>query len=205
MGNLGNLEIVLFAYDDGDVMAYYTHAIARCIAAGGDHGRSSSRGRARAAHPKPFLHDNVGKSAWGLAVHEQSRLIAVGSNLHEVTVFAFAVARDKAADESLPVQGPAALQRYFRKRTRTWRITLPLGPQGSNIPNLDFVDDEAGEAEKVVAVDIYGQAWILDIWEVGSCPVRWRDYTIRDRMHTKYGVPLSCRRPGRLGLTGLQL
>jgi len=36
-----------------------------------------------------FFHENVGKTAWGLAIHEKSRLIAVSSNLREVTVFCF--------------------------------------------------------------------------------------------------------------------
>ncbi|KXX80121.1 hypothetical protein MMYC01_204328 [Madurella mycetomatis] len=191
VGNLGNLEIVLFAYDDGDVTAYYTHAITRCIAANSDHAHAHGRGHSRTAHPKPFFHDNVGMSAWGLAVHEQSRLIAVGSNLHEVTVFAFAVSRNRATIKSPEVgKSPSAppdraaleLQRHFQSRTRTWRITLPLGRQGSNIPNLAFVDDEAGEADKVVAVDIYGNAWLLDIWRIGACPVHWPDYPVRDRM-----------------------
>ncbi|GAB1310082.1 CRT10-domain-containing protein [Madurella fahalii] len=196
VGNLGNLEIVLFAYDDGDVTAYYTHAIARCIAANSDHGHAPGRGHSRAAHPKPFFHDNVGKSAWGLGVHERSRLIAVGSNLHEVTVFAFAVSDNKVtirspeADHSPSVlndQTALELQRHFQSRTRTWRITLPLGPQGNNIPNLAFVDDEAGEADKVVAVDIYGNAWLLDIWKIGAVPVHWPDYPVRDRMQGSRG------------------
>ena len=36
-----------------------------------------------------FFHENVGKTAWGIAIHEKSRLIAVSSNLREVTVFCF--------------------------------------------------------------------------------------------------------------------
>lgn len=36
-----------------------------------------------------FFCENVGISAWGLAVHSASRLIAVSSNHHEITVFAF--------------------------------------------------------------------------------------------------------------------
>lgn len=34
-----------------------------------------------------FFLENVGDSAWGLAIHEKSRLIAVSSNKKEVTVF----------------------------------------------------------------------------------------------------------------------
>ncbi|KAJ4290697.1 hypothetical protein N0V88_006445 [Collariella sp. IMI 366227] len=89
VGNLGDLEIVLFAYDDGDVAAYYTHAIVRWIKTKGGHVRSPSGLHTRPlGHPKPMFHENVGSSAWGLAVHEKSRLIAISSNLHQVTVFA---------------------------------------------------------------------------------------------------------------------
>lgn len=36
-----------------------------------------------------FFHENVGCSVWGLAIHAQSRMIAVSSNLKQVTVFSF--------------------------------------------------------------------------------------------------------------------
>ena|SRR6187402_10462 len=50
-----------------------------------------------------FFHENVGSSAWGLGIHQASRLIAVGSNLREVTVFSHAsreyqVGIDEASD-----------------------------------------------------------------------------------------------------------
>jgi hypothetical protein len=198
VGNLGNLEIVLVGYDDGDVAAYYTHAIVRCLKATSDQSRGTGACRARQTlHPKPFFHENVGKSAWGLAIHEQSRLIAVGSNLHEVTVFAFAVNRNKAAvkfpevDNSPRVatgQTALELQKQFQSRTRTWRITLPLGHTGNNIPNLDFIDDEAGEADKVAAIDIAGSVWILDIWKIGALPIHWRDDPDTDLTPGMYGI-----------------
>ena len=187
VGNLGNLEIVLMAYDDGDVIAYYTHAIARCIKGSGDHPRGASACNTRpTTHVKPFFHDNVALTAWGLAIHSQSRLIAVGSNYHEVTVFAFAVSRSNVAvpdteevvDDSPAVasgQTALELEKHYRSRTRTWKITLPLGPSGHNVPNLDFVDDAIGEADKVAAIDIWGNVWLLDIWKVGSVPIQWQD------------------------------
>jgi hypothetical protein len=176
VGNLGDLEIVLFAFDDGDVAAYYTHSIARCIRANNANqmargGSPTSRGHLQ---PSLFFHENVLKSAWGLAIHSQSRMIAVGSNLHEVTVFAFALtmtptsngAGFPAADNSPTLPRGEALkkERRFPTRTTTWRIVLPLGPYGSNIPNLAFVDDEKGDADKIAAIDILGNIWFLDIW-----------------------------------------
>ncbi len=191
VGDLGDLEIVLFGYDDGDVAAYYTHAIVRCIKVHGDQTRGPCASPIRqVAHPKPFFHENVGKSAWGLAIHGQSRLIAVSSNLHEVTVFAFALSHANVAvkfpevDDSPGLgcgQTAFALQRHFLSRTRTWRVILPLGRAANNIPNITFADDEAGEAEKVVAVDIVGNAWLLDIWKIGALPIRWPDTNARDQ------------------------
>ncbi|KAL2261717.1 hypothetical protein VTK26DRAFT_3515 [Humicola hyalothermophila] len=185
VGNLGDLEIVLMAYDDGDVIAYYTHAIVRCIKANSDHLRGTSACYTRpATHLKPCFHENVGISAWGLAIHEQSRLIAVGSNHHEVTVFALAVSHSGVAVELPEVdrsplvpsgQTALELEKHFRSRTRTWKITLPLGPTGHNIPNIDFINDEDGEAERVAAIDIFGTVWLLDIWKIGTMPIRWRD------------------------------
>ncbi|KAL2023449.1 hypothetical protein VTK56DRAFT_2445 [Thermocarpiscus australiensis] len=190
VGNLGDLEIVLFAYDDGDVAAYYTHTIVRCIRANTSQARGPAGGQGRhATHPKPFFHENVGRSAWGLAVHERSRLIAVGSNLHEVTVFAFAVTHNRVpvkfpevdnSPKTMCGQTALELQKHFQSRTRTWRIILPLGRAGNNIPNLTFVDDEAGEADKVAAIDILDNVWLLDIWRIGVFPVQWPNFPDRD-------------------------
>lgn len=36
------------------------------------------------------------------------------------------------------------------------RLSLPLGPSGSNIPSIDFVSDENGEASVVLASDVNG-------------------------------------------------
>ncbi|KAK4153403.1 hypothetical protein C8A00DRAFT_15379 [Chaetomidium leptoderma] len=191
VGNLGALEIVVLAYDDGDTIAYYTHSIVRCIRANSDQvrGPGASPGR-QGAHLKPFFHENVGKTAWGLAIHEQSRLIAVSSNLHEVTVFAFALSHVSAAvkipelefSPTLPCGKRAfELQRHIQSRTRTWRIILPLGRGGNNIPNISFLDDDAGDAERVVAIDIGGTVWLLDIWRIGTLPIRWPDSDAREQ------------------------
>jgi hypothetical protein len=177
VGDLGNMEILLLAFDDGDVVAYYTHLIAHAVGIGKG-GVSQSAGATRATPMRPFFHDNVGLSAWGLAIHKQSELFAVGSNKHEVTVFAFAT-RDKekkseTRDEFSPKvwsgQTALELERHFRSRTRTWRIVLPLGVEGHNVPSIAFCDDERGNADKVVAVDVRGNTWILDIWKIGGFP-----------------------------------
>lgn len=40
---------------------------------------------------KRILFRNVDKSAWGIAIHKEARLIAVSANTHKITVFAFAL------------------------------------------------------------------------------------------------------------------
>lgn len=179
MGSLGDVEIVAFAYDDGDVAAYYTHMIVHHISSTDESGRRPPIPSTQLT-PQPFFHDNVGVSAWGLAIHTKSRLIAVSSNKHEVTVYAFALTRaparsvDSQEPEGSPLtwsgQTAVELEKHVQSRTRTWKIVLPLGINGNNIPSIAFVEDGQGYAEKVAAQDIYGQTWLLNIWKIGAQP-----------------------------------
>ncbi|KAK3394458.1 hypothetical protein B0H63DRAFT_444614 [Podospora didyma] len=153
----GHLEVVLFAYDDGDVGAYYTHVIARCIQANQEQPRDGLPFHRQV--PKEFFHENVGLSAWGLALHEKSRLIGVSTNRHEVVVFAFAMNRrspqrseSPSVDDSPNLECGLTclrLEKHLQARTRSWRIVLPLGRDGHNIPSISFCDDEAGYADKI--------------------------------------------------------
>jgi hypothetical protein len=81
------------------------------------------------------------------------------------------------------------LEKECKSRTTTWRIVLPLGRSGTNIPNVAFLDNEAGEADKIVAIDIAGSAWLLDIWTLGSPPVRWPHPSSRERHLPEYESP----------------
>jgi hypothetical protein len=103
VGELGYQEVLVVSRDNGDVQAWYTATIAEYIQTrwGSQHVREDRDQRngpvqqahmvPRQPHPRHFFSENVGASAWGLAVHKKSRLIAVSSNSHEVTVFAFAL------------------------------------------------------------------------------------------------------------------
>jgi hypothetical protein len=183
VGQLGNLEILLMCFDDGDVVAYYTHHIAEYvreyIARMLRAAPHTQAGLASSPEPGPFFHDSVGKSAWGLAIHAKSRLIAISSNLAEVTVFAFALQNSRSTPQlsaeteiNWPPNGvwdgPRAcmLESLMRSRDRSWRIVLPLPTTGSNVPSISFFDDKDGNAECVVAADILRQLWMLRIWKV---------------------------------------
>ncbi|RGP67271.1 crt10 protein [Fusarium longipes] len=168
IGFLGDEEIVLACYDDGDVVAYYTKALAKQI--------FTCRDTADALHktktaPKQFFHENVGISAWGLAVHQKSRLIAVSSNRHEVVVFALALTQNPPSRrKSVSRMTHPAIQ----TRTRNWRIVIRLPPAADNIPNVCFVDDCQGNAQRVGAVDVKGNAWLADIWQGNVGPIEIR-------------------------------
>lgn len=164
IGFLGDAEILLLCFENGDVEAYYTREIAACIARHPQHPGSAPR-----PHPRPFFVANVGDSAWGLAIHSKSRLVAVSSNRPEVTVFAFALTCAPPPGKS--VKAPhTAYEAAVLARKRNWRIVLPVKRSGGNIPNIDFVDSPHGYAQKISAVDINGNIWLLDIWRQGTAP-----------------------------------
>ncbi|KAG0650989.1 hypothetical protein D0Z07_2527 [Hyphodiscus hymeniophilus] len=176
-GNLGALELLLVACDDGDILAYYTHSILAAIKTPGT--QSSLR---------PFFHENVGISAWGLAIHSQSR----SSNAREVVVYHFGCADagtvtsiapaceaggDKSSAafseqvqlvESDPTLFPTASESLSKVRGLNFRRILKLGKEGHNIPCVDFSSDLKGEARSVLATDIHGNLWILSIWRDGN-------------------------------------
>ncbi|KAI0116840.1 hypothetical protein F4814DRAFT_414137 [Daldinia grandis] len=207
VGDFGDEEILLLAYDDGDVIGYYTRSIENELL------RRERDGRDVEIAPNPFFHENVGKSAWGLAVHKNSRLIAVSSNAHHVCVFVFAltgkhyrhnpgvdsveffrnIAKNLNGDplESSNSESPptneagyvSSLEKAIRRRDANWRIILDTGPGGANIPNVAFGNDNNGEADKIVAIDIEGRLWVMDIWRFGDHPfVKIEDlYSARSR------------------------
>lgn len=109
-----------------------------------------------------FFHENVGISAWGLAIHEKSRLIAVSSNLRQVTVFIPAIA-GKSGDISDSVQKlsfPEDHEQYplpsKYPRLHNSRRVLKLGAGGHNIPSIDFVSETDGAATSILGIDILG-------------------------------------------------
>ncbi|VUC34446.1 unnamed protein product [Clonostachys rosea] len=178
-GYLGHEEIILAAHDDGDVTAYKTKDVAEYVlgskrAAGSTpvKGSQSAPKHGKRPRPRPFFHENVGKSAWGLAIHQQSRLIAISSNRWEVTVFAFALYDDISQQPRTPPSDERRdeVEDWVRQRQRTWRIIILLGHHADNLPNVTFLDNKEGNAEKICAIDIKGSIWIADIWKPHQRP-----------------------------------
>lgn len=174
-GSLGEREVVVAAYDNGEVVAYDVKGIlAEVSRLDRLRSQAASTGRPKTRQPlaslRPFLHENVGHSAWGLAIHARSRLIAVSSNLHEVMIFALALSpcegnpNNRNFSATCEAYGES-LDAHVRQRARTWRIVIALDESTQNLPNISFLDDEYGYAEKICGMDIAGVVWTADIWE----------------------------------------
>jgi hypothetical protein len=181
-GRLGPREILLLAYDDGEVIAYYTRDIAKYVenitGLGADVQNDKSVPQTSRV-PRQFFHENVGKSAWGLAIHSKSRLIGISSNRHEVTVFAFGLSSPSRRRRLQPSVVDYA-EKSVRRRKRNWRIVIAFSMLTQNMPSITFLDNIEGHAEKICAVDIYGNGWIVDIWRVGTAPERLPNTSQRD-------------------------
>ncbi|OBT89186.1 hypothetical protein VE02_01668 [Pseudogymnoascus sp. 03VT05] len=180
VGNLGTREIILCACADGDVVAYYTTPVYRATLIPPSTPPStppSSTPPLTPPQPAPFFHEWVTVSAWGLAIHSHSRLVAVSSNKHEVQVFAFALSSaspppSRPPSPSLcrplsnfPLVSP--LPRTSPSRSANFRLCMPLGARGDNIPSIAFTSTPGGEADSVVASDIRGALWFLSLWDWG--------------------------------------
>lgn len=136
VGMLGDFEVLLIACDDGDLIGYLTRDIAHAIDNMGvvDAEGSGARPARSSSCPRPFLHTNVGSSAWGLAIHQHAQLIAVSSNLVEITIFAAAVTSGEN------IRPP---QRFVSKPPHAV----------ANMPSVSFRGCD------VVAVDLAGNLW----------------------------------------------
>lgn len=99
VADLGREEIVLCACDDGDVVGYWTRTINNAVM------KAQEEGAVTSEDFRPMFHQNVHESAWGLAVHKESRQIAVSANSTEITVFKFALAEEDEERSELLGEG----------------------------------------------------------------------------------------------------
>ncbi|KAG6099994.1 hypothetical protein E4U30_005634 [Claviceps sp. LM220 group G6] len=189
VGSLGHEEIVATCHDNGEVTAFYTKDIAEYIRGRSNESpanttattettsregqNSLSPAPSRRKKPRPFFQENVGMSAWGLAIHKQSRLIAVSSARYEITVFAPALKPLKPQRQPCDCNSCCQdVEERVRRRARNWRIVITLGVLASNIHNISFVDDKHGNANKISAIDNDGAMWLVDIWKPKQAAIR---------------------------------
>lgn len=191
IGDLGNQEILLAACDDGDVISYTVHSLLGTIErtkvnnsracqpeAGRDCQISSDDAASQSACPAPipWLLENVGHSAWGLAIHKEARLVAVSSNTKVIDVFAPAlrksISRAKgAAKEKCPKPLARELLSNGIWRFSTRNLSLDrayndrfsLQLHTTNIPNITFANDDPS-GRFLASTDIEANTFIWDLY-----------------------------------------
>ncbi|KAJ5100483.1 hypothetical protein N7456_006535 [Penicillium angulare] len=182
--DLGRDEVLLLATDSGNICAYHVESIYAAI------NQCASRGYKRpfaGSEVNPFFVESVGMSAWGLAMHKFSRLIAVSANTGHITVFAFALVDPASADDDekqqYPMeQGPGQLdqtwvhidsQKQLRElqkmkvgNYRRQNLRLTYRGHFDNIPCVSFANfDLDANAAWMVSTDITNRVVVWRIWE----------------------------------------
>ena len=190
--DLGDEETLACCCDDGDVVLYHVTAIARVIDLRAEHGPFGASGNRpedcvglRAV--RPFYHWNVGRSAWGLAMHKAGRMIAVSNNNHVIDVIAFALRQpapgsssaSSASDdddnkrsngEGLPAPEPSTSAAVAPRPPPVGNRHVRLRGHLNNIPSVAFCNDDRYDAkgEWLVSTDING---IMIVWNIWSCEI----------------------------------
>lgn len=150
ISDLGYEEVLVCACDDGDVVGYATFLVSKALEAV-DSGVLSAK-EATQQYIRPLFVRNCGRSAWGLALHKNARLLAVGSNNHVVKVYGFALDQE-ADDEEVVTEIDAS-------RAEDWEQTL-VG-HCHNIPCIAFYNtDPTGRF--LASIDILGTVFIWDV------------------------------------------
>lgn len=179
IGDLGNEEIILIVCDDGDVAIYTTRSICKAIK------QDAAQDRDRPKSPieiETLFLKNIGISAWGVAIHKAARMIAVSSNLHQISVFAFALKRDSSPDSASSEHSKFLENDYFGTYDNFWErvdtstysslhrnsrnVELVLKGHEANIPNIAFCNSKADPiGQYLVSTDITGSMFVWDIWQ----------------------------------------
>ncbi|KAL9034097.1 MAG: hypothetical protein Q9214_007203, partial [Letrouitia sp. 1 TL-2023] len=177
VADLGTEELVIVACDDGDVVAYRTRLVFECIEKEAPDLNDSTL----QLDLNPFFIKNVGKSAWGIAVHTVARMIAVSANTQVVTVFAFALSRGSlSGDAGEPEDGvdDEFLLNLVLEQGREWsrraskltpaqrfrgNFQLQLDSHQSNIPSIAFYNSDDEYNIYLASTDISGHTIIWDV------------------------------------------
>ncbi len=187
IGDIGNEEVLVACCDDGDVVGYTVRSIERLLETLPDLRRQAKpSGRNPETAPtiagRPFLLENVGKSAWGLATHKAQRLLAVSSNSKEIRIFVFAL--DPSGRPNIDMKMNSELAhletndepflsddklwpkvRTGSPRDRSKNSMIVLSLHNTNIPNIAFYDSDRGCNETYLAsTDIEGKLLIWEVW-----------------------------------------
>ena len=184
IGEIGNEEVLVACCDDGDVVGYTIRSIERLLESLPDLRSQSelSNRNIETVHTVPgcpFLLENVGGSAWGLATHKTQRLLAVSSNTSEICIFVFALglpnidikldkklAHLETNDEpSLSDDKLWPRKRNGSPKDRSKNTMIVLSLHNENIPSIAFYNsDRDGQETYLASTDIGGRLLIWEIW-----------------------------------------
>lgn len=179
---LGDLEIVLVACDDGDVIGYYVNDIQTAIERRKfQHGLNTMIGH----EIRPFFMHNVGSSAWGLSVHSVARKVAISANTHQVTVITFGL-----------TTGGIVTERY-NAGARVSDHKLEIGSFNNNLPSITFCNtDDDPQGRLLVSGEITGLVYMHDLEKLP--PTEIMREIIQVGFCRKRGVPgTQCECPNR--------
>lgn len=191
VGDLGNEEVFVAACDDGDVISYTLHSIKLAIewtrandaqpdrlqaAVDSQSSRDLSTLQSKSPVAKPWFLENVGHSAWGLAIHKEARLLAVSSNTQIIDIFAPALQSPGPPESEVTPDedcDPMAEHSIGDERWRTLTCYSPsyrvnnlrirLYGHTTNIPNITFAGFDH-QGRYLASTDIEGNTFIWDIY-----------------------------------------
>ncbi|KAI4184820.1 MAG: hypothetical protein L6R41_004486 [Letrouitia leprolyta] len=177
VADLGIEELLVAVCDDGDVVAYTTRSIRKEIE---DRAPDDYRSSDFVSELRPFFINNVGMSAWGVAVHQEARMIAVSSNSRKINVFVFALSdsncgtSDAGEEEDILMSSLSAHEwiqtaspRTLDPKDRSRNIEIVLAGHWNNVPNIAFFNPAipSDDAVFLVSTDIDGATFIWDVWQ----------------------------------------
>lgn len=165
---LGNEEVVAVVRDDGDVDAFLVRHIVHAIA------RRAEPFTELGLHGdeiRPFFQSNVGKSAWGVAIHAQARILATSANTHEVRVFKFGLLQtddDRETSEDDVESLPDVDNNYIKEQQeRKTDVTYEILNGEANIPYIAFCNTgDDPEGRWLLTTDIMGVCQVMDLFEM---------------------------------------
>ena len=197
IGDIGDEEVVVVACDGGDVISYTVRSLCLAINEGAKTviepdpfdiqtlKRYSESGGANLVFPvadpertlahrvlPAWFHENVGASAWGLATHKNSRVLAVSSNTKEIVIFAPSLSPKWSEPFRSNHPSLKTGERYMT--CEPWGSTsltdrshgrkIILRGHAANIPNIAFCDNSLdSDGNYLASTDIDGCTIVWDI------------------------------------------
>lgn len=153
---LGNEEVVAAVRDDGDVTVVLVRHIIRAIEQRAQPGNTLGP---VANEVRPLYQNNVGESAWGIAIHSQARILAVSANNHEIRVFKFGL---YSAENSTAIDDESGAERGTD-------VNLRILNGISNIPCISFCNTgHDPQGRWLLSTDISGNCQGIDLLDTDN-------------------------------------